>query len=89
MAESGSGGEASVPAILFAEFLASLFFVFLGGSTVSITGGLEAEARPFERIIAIAIIGQPRHRQTTRSKPESSAQTIKASVRISELTVCC
>lgn len=50
--------DASVPAILFAEFLASLFFVFLGGSAVSITGHVDGENRTFLRILTIAIVGQ-------------------------------
>ena len=50
--------DASVPAILFAEFLASLFFVFLGGSIVSMTGAIDGENRSFLRILTIAIVGQ-------------------------------
>lgn len=53
--------DASVPAILFAEFLASLFFVFLGGAVVSITGNIDNENRSYERILCVALIGQARH----------------------------
>lgn len=50
--------DASAPAILFCEFLASFFFVFIGGSVLSMTGALENEARSYRRIVAIAIAGK-------------------------------
>jgi len=65
-------GEASVPAVLFAEFLVSFFFVFLGGAAVAITGNIDAENRTFLRIVTIALIGQDQQRQTAAAAGRSA-----------------
>jgi len=55
--DAGLGPQAaSVPAILFAEMMAALFFVFMGGTALTVTGVLESENRSFLRIITVALV---------------------------------